>query len=642
MATAPSFVGTTGDTYRQKLAAMLAQGALDTSPIQSGWQGASRMGQALVSALMMRGEDARDREASDFKAKLMGQLLGGTGAPATLPSAPAAPPASPAFSAQGSTGVDNGALVKALGGNAGAAPAVGPGDLVKALAGTGAGVSPSPAMAQGGNVADRIIGNESGGNPNARNPMSSAAGPGQFINSTWLDTVRRNRPDLAGQPDAVILAMRSDPNLARDMTAAYAAQNGQTLGAAGLPVTPGTQYLAHFAGPAGALAVLRADPATPVLSVLGPDVVRANPFLANMTTGDLRAWADRKMAGASNGVGADMGVAPSTVPQQGMPQAGAPQAAPQMAPAPNNAAMIPPEVRATIMAGLNSPNPQIRQAAAAMASRYIQTDPTKQLQAQKLQLEIAKMQGRLPGQTEYGLNPVYGTDEHGNQVIGTIGKDGTFKRIDTGDVKVSSGVEKIDAGTEWLLMNKKDGTIVGRQPKDIVGKESQTEIGKAQGKARATLPTDLQTAEQTVKEIDQLINHPGLDSIVGPIDQYRSGIMLGAEGRDALARFNQLKGRSFLQAYSILKGGGQITEIEGTKAENAMARMDRAQSEAEFKAALKDFRDAVDVGMTKLRERAGVAAQQQEAAPTVPPSQGQPLSPGSYQWDPQRGLIPRQ
>src|SRR5690606_16534561 len=37
----------------------------------------------------------------------------------------------------------------------------------------------------------------------------------------------------------------------------------------------------------------------------------------------------------------------------------------------------------------------------------------------------------------YGLTPIYGTDEQGNTVLGTLGNDGSFKRIDTGDFRVS-------------------------------------------------------------------------------------------------------------------------------------------------------------------------------------------------------------
>jgi hypothetical protein len=147
---------------------------------------------------------------------------------------------------------------------------------------------------------DSIIGVESGGNPNATNPNSSATGLGQFISSTWLDTLRAARPDLAqGKTDAELLALRNDPQLSREMTEAYANQNQATLSKAGLPVTPGTTYLAHFAGPGGAVRVLQADPSASAGSVLGDAVVRANPFLAKMTVADLQAWADRKMGGSA-------------------------------------------------------------------------------------------------------------------------------------------------------------------------------------------------------------------------------------------------------------------------------------------------------------------------------------------------------
>lgn len=154
---------------------------------------------------------------------------------------------------------------------------------------------------------DQIIGVESGGDPNARNPNSSAMGAGQFINSTWLDTIKAARPDLAqGKTDQELLALRADPQLSREMTAAYAAQNGKILSQAGHEATPGNTYLAHFAGPKGAVSVLSADPSAPVSSILSPDTIKANPFLARMTAGDLRAWADKKMGGG--------GAAPQPLP----------------------------------------------------------------------------------------------------------------------------------------------------------------------------------------------------------------------------------------------------------------------------------------------------------------------------------------
>lgn len=85
-------------------------------------------------------------------------------------------------------------------------------------------------------VSDWIINNESGGNPDARNARSSAAGAGQFIDGTWLDLIARHRPDLAeGRSRSEILALRSDKDLSKAMVDAYGADNAGALTSAGLP-----------------------------------------------------------------------------------------------------------------------------------------------------------------------------------------------------------------------------------------------------------------------------------------------------------------------------------------------------------------------------------------------------------------------
>lgn len=142
--------------------------------------------------------------------------------------------------------------------------------------------------------ADRyIFAAESGGDPFARNPRSSAGGAGQFIDSTWLAMLRKHRPDLAALPRDQQLQLKFDKNLSRTMTDAYAAENQSFLKSRGVPVNDGNTYLAHFAGPAGAAAI-HANPGATVEALLGPSAVAANPFLRGKTGQDVINWAARK------------------------------------------------------------------------------------------------------------------------------------------------------------------------------------------------------------------------------------------------------------------------------------------------------------------------------------------------------------
>jgi len=157
-------------------------------------------------------------------------------------------------------------------------------------------------------VVERIIGAESNGNPNAKNKRSSATGLGQFLNETWLEMIRAYRPDLSrGRGESEILELRRDPNLARELATRFAERNAAMLRQRGLQVTAGTVYLAHFAGGAGAVAILSApENADAALVMASADatgrtkrekIIKANPFLERFTVADLKIWADRKMRG---------------------------------------------------------------------------------------------------------------------------------------------------------------------------------------------------------------------------------------------------------------------------------------------------------------------------------------------------------
>ena len=156
-------------------------------------------------------------------------------------------------------------------------------------------------------VVDRIIKVESNGDPNLKNKRSTAVGLGQFLNETWLDLIRTHRPDLARErSEDEILELRGDANIAREITVRFAEQNAGTLRKRSLPVTPGTLYLAHFAGGGGAVAILSALENADAASVMASadatgrtnreKLIKVNPFLEGFTVADLKNWAHRKMA----------------------------------------------------------------------------------------------------------------------------------------------------------------------------------------------------------------------------------------------------------------------------------------------------------------------------------------------------------
>lgn len=109
--------------------------------------------------------------------------------------------------------------------------------------------------------------------------------------------------------------------------------------------------------------------------------------------------------------------------------------------------------------------------------------------------------------------------------------------------------------------------------------------------------------------IDKAIAHPGRKTATG-----LSGVIdprnytPGTNARDFQVVLDQLGGAAFLQAFESLKGGGQITEVEGKKATDAIARLNRAQSDKEFEVALNDLRDVMQKGYDRLGGGGGANA----------------------------------
>lgn len=111
-------VGNDPETYRQKLALMLAQGGLDASPIRSPWQGATRMAQAILAGSQFKGMRDEDNKYSDIIDKLPGMGGPSTATPSTdtapSPAMPSATPVQPPSPSSGGP-IDRMASISAAG-----------------------------------------------------------------------------------------------------------------------------------------------------------------------------------------------------------------------------------------------------------------------------------------------------------------------------------------------------------------------------------------------------------------------------------------------------------------------------------------------------------------------------------------------
>lgn len=137
------------------------------------------------------------------------------------------------------------------------------------------------------------------------------------------------------------------------------------------------------------------------------------------------------------------------------------------------------------------------------------------------------------------------------------------------------------------------------------------ERGQIQAKAKADLPNVITQGEQTIQLVDDLLQHPGFSVSVGksaPLGSLQSYIP-GTQAASFDIALKQLKGKQFLEAFETLKGGGQITQIEGEKATQAMSRMEKANTEAEFIKASREFQDIIRRGVNRAKMRAGGQAE---------------------------------
>jgi hypothetical protein len=147
---------------------------------------------------------------------------------------------------------------------------------------------------------------ESNYNPYAKNPYSSAYGPDQFIDSTWLNLAKKYRPDLAKLPRQQLLGMRSDPKLSEEFVGYNNKENETYLTSKGAKWDNTNASLAHRFGPSMTMKLLSANPDTPMDSLVDPLVMKQNPDLRGRTVNDVITGYQDKMERPNAGAKGDM------------------------------------------------------------------------------------------------------------------------------------------------------------------------------------------------------------------------------------------------------------------------------------------------------------------------------------------------
>jgi len=122
------------------------------------------------------------------------------------------------------------------------------------------------------------------------------------------------------------------------------------------------------------------------------------------------------------------------------------------------------------------------------------------------------------------------------------------------------------------------------------------------------------SAQSTIADIDKLLKHEGLPRIVGITGAFPS--IPGSDAANAQTNLDKIKGGAFLTALKSMKGTGAVSNIEGEKAETAIANLKQSQDEKQFKQSLVEYKNTV----MRAANVAAAAIGEPAPYPNVPPA----------------------
>ena len=227
--------------------------------------------------------------------------------------------------------------------------------------------------------------------------------------------------------------------------------------------------------------------------------------------------------------------------------------------------------------------------------------------ATKARVEQARLAGLTPGTPAY--NRFVLTGKTGEGAPG-------FRVATPAEMKIYGGPGQIGPDGRFYPNKTSTGTILTVGEDGTVSYETGVLTPKQQRteqEAQDSRQTKLDIGERLLETIESVVGRaaaPGVTAIpADPSLEGMTGIVWGnlpplTQGATNLsAKIKQIKGSAFLQAFESLKGGGPITEVEGQKATEALARLDRAQDVEEFRESLFEFADIVRLVLGRIKSR---------------------------------------
>ena len=185
---------------------------------------------------------------------------------------------------------------------------------------------------------------------------------------------------------------------------------------------------------------------------------------------------------------------------------------------------------------------------------------------------------------EIGSSYIPSPDGSGNPAVAQ-----RYETVNLGN-GVQAVIDRMNPNLPPVMLNSVDEVAEGAS---TIAQETAvgSARGAAVGEAQVSLRSVIDGANQVITTVNKIRNHPALDAV---FNNWMGGLnpklfAANTPERDLAELLEQATGTVFLQGFKAVKGGGQITEIEGTKAEVSLLNLSKAQTKGQFMNGLEEF-----------------------------------------------------